>query len=433
MNPKPGDIVEVITMEKKVKGILMPKPELFGEDTIVLKLDNGYNIGIDRKKIKEIRVIEQYKEKKDAKDKAKPNKKLPAVSILHTGGTIASKVDYRTGAVVSRFTPEDMLDMFPELNKIANIRSRLVFQMFSEDMEPEHWQALAKEVEKELKEGTEGVIITHGTDTMHYTSAALSFMLQNLPIPVLLVGAQRSSDRGSSDAAINLIAATRFITQTDFSGVAICMHGTSEDKCCYIHQGTKVRKLHTSRRDAFRSVNVFPYAKVFDDGKIEFIRTDYAKKDKKKRLELKNSLEKKVALIKIHPGIDCKELENYANYKGIVLEGTGLGHLPVTALDDVTKSHKENLETIRRLAKKIPVIMASQTIYGQVNMNVYSTGRDILAAGVVSGGDMLPETAFVKLAWALGQSKNIEEAKKLMQQNIAGEMAERIDERAFLY
>jgi len=207
MSAKPGDTIEVVTLEKRVKGILMPKPELFGEDTVILKLENGYNVGIDKKKIKEIKVLETAKEQKAKKEKIKPNKKLPTISILHTGGTIASKVDYRTGAVVSKFTPEDMLEMFPELNKIANIQSRLVFQMFSEDMRPGHWQALAKEVEKEIKAGVEGVIITHGTDTMHYTSAALSFILQNLPVPVLLVGAQRSSDRGSSDAAINLIAA----------------------------------------------------------------------------------------------------------------------------------------------------------------------------------------------------------------------------------
>ncbi|MBS3126061.1 Glu-tRNA(Gln) amidotransferase subunit GatD [Candidatus Woesearchaeota archaeon] len=433
MSAKPGDTVEVVTPEKRVKGILMPKPELFGEDTVILKLENGYNVGIDKKKIKEIKLLEPAKEQKAKKEKAKPNKKLPTISILHTGGTIASKVDYRTGAVVSKFTPEDMLEMFPELNRTANIQSRLVFQMFSEDMRPGHWQALAKEVEKEIKAGVEGIIITHGTDTMHYTSAALSFILQNLPVPVLLVGAQRSSDRGSSDAAINLIAAARFIIETDFSGVAICMHGTSEDKCCYIHQGTKVRKLHASRRDAFRSVNVFPYAKVFDNGKIEFLRKDYAKKDKKRRLETKNKFEENVSLIKIHPFINLNYLEKCTNCKGIVLEGTGLGHFPCNALDDITKINKENIEVVRKLTKKIPIVMTSQTLYGQVNMNVYSTGRDIMAAGVISGEDMLPETAFVKLAWVLGQTKNLEEAKKLMHQNIVGEIAERIDEKAFLY
>jgi len=211
------------------------------------------------------------------------------------------------------------------------------------------------------------------------------------------------------------------------------MHGTSEDKCCYIHQGTKVRKLHASRRDAFRSVNVFPYAKVFDNGKIEFLRKDYAKKDKKRRLETKNKFEENVSLIKIHPFINLNYLEKCTNCKGIVLEGTGLGHFPCNALDDITKINKENIEVVRKLTKKIPIVMTSQTLYGQVNMNVYSTGRDIMAAGVISGEDMLPETAFVKLAWVLGQTKNLEEAKKLMHQNIVGEIAERIDEKAFLY
>src|SRR3989338_2929209 len=331
-NPQAGDLVEITTKDKTMRGILMPRPELLDKETIIVKLDNGYNIGIDKKNIVGMKVIEKYPKTISKKEKIKFNKSLPTISILHTGGTIASKVDYRTGGVVSAFSPEELVEMFPELRDIANIKSRLLFQMFSEDFEPEHWSLMAKEVDNEVKEGVDGIIITHGTDTMHYTSAALSFMLQELPVPILLVGAQRSSDRGSSDAYMNLVCAANFIVKSDFSGVAICMHGTSEDKCCYIHQGTKTRKMHTSRRDAFRSINILPYAKVFYDGNIEFLRNDYAKKDKKRKTRLAAKFEKKVAIIKIRPGFDYKELEAYKNYKGIVLEGTGLGNAPVTVL-----------------------------------------------------------------------------------------------------
>jgi glutamyl-tRNA(Gln) amidotransferase subunit D len=289
-------------------------------------------------------------------------------------------------------------------------------------MEPEHWQILAKEVDKEIKEGTNGIIITHGTDTMHYTAAALSFMLQSLPIPILLVGAQRSSDRGSSDAAMNLIAAANFITKSDFSGVAICMHGTTQDKCCYIHQGNKARKLHTSRRDAFRSINVLPIAKVFTNGRIELSQTPYTKKDKKNKLKLQSKFEDKVAIIKMRPGFNLKELETYENYKGLVIEGTGLGHIP-----------NRMVEEIKKLSKKSLIVMTSQCIYGTINMNIYSTGRDLIDAGVISAENMTSETAYVKLGWALANSKSKEEAKKLFQTNITGEITERIVKEAFLF
>ena len=308
-NIKDGDLVDITTDEKKLRGILMPS----SKDSLVLKLDSGYNIGMQRNKIKKINLIKEYNKKEEKiKERLKFNKALPTISILHTGGTIASKVDYRTGAVTTRFTPEDLIAMFPELKNIANIKSRLVFQMFSEDMEPEHWQILAKEVTKEL-EKSDGVIITHGTDTMHYTSSALSFMLQDLDKPVILVGAQRSSDRGSSDAFLNLICAINFITKTNFAGVAICMHKDMSDDTCYIHKGTKVRKLHTSRRDAFKSINEKPIAEVTKEGKVNFL-SNYIKKESKKTI-LKNKFEKKIALIKIRPGFSYKELEFYEKNK----------------------------------------------------------------------------------------------------------------------
>ncbi len=354
--------------------------------------------------------------------------KLPIISILHTGGTISSAVDYRTGAVSPKFSPKDILSMYPGLKDIVSIKSRLVFQMFSEDMEPEHWLILAKEVVKEIKKGVDGIIITHGTDTLHYTSAALSFMLQDLPVPVLLVGAQRSPDRGSSDAELNLICASQFIAKSDFSGVGICMHGSMEDDYCYIHQGTKVRKLHSSRRDAFQSVNVLPYAKIKNDDSITFLRKDYTKKDAKRLVKPYIGFDSRVALLKGRPGLDPRELNFYkSKYKGIVLEGTGLGQIGVTVMDKYTKKHKKTLQTINSMNKKgIVVIMTSQTLFGKVNMNVYSTGRDLQKVGVIPGEDMLPEVAYVKLGWCLSQEKNKEKVKEMMKTNIAGEIAERI-------
>ena len=354
----------------------------------------------------------------------------PTISILHIGGTVASRVDYRTGGTFASFTPEDLVEMFPELTEIANIRSRLIFQMASEDIEFEHWGKMAKEIEKEINSGCAGVILTHGTDTMHYTSAALAFMLQDLPIPVILVGSQRSSDRGSSDSAMNLLCAANFIVKSDFSGIAICMHASMSDEFCYILPATKARKMHTSRRDAFRPMNDIPIAKIdYRTRAIEFMTT-YTKKDRERELKTDTRFDKNITVVRTYPGFSSKELEMYKDYNGIIIEGTGLGHAPVTALDESTKNHPELLKTIEKFTKKgMIIVMTSQCPYGRVNMNVYSPGRDLIRAGVIPAY-MTTETAFVKLGWALGH-KN--EAKELFSKNIAGEMFDRIDTRAFLF
>lgn len=426
---KPGDKVEVETTDGAFVGIVMPNESAH---TLFVKLSSGYNVGIDKKKIKSIDVLEAFKEtKKENKVEIKQNSRLPTISILHTGGTIASQVDYRTGAVVSKFTPEDLLAMFPEIKEVANIRSKMVFQMFSEDMEIEHWSKLAEEVAKEVKEGVDGIIITHGTDTMAYSSAALSFALQNLPIPVILVGAQRSSDRPSSDAAYNIIAAGKFITKTDFSGVAICMHKNEDDDVCLIHSGVSVKKMHSSRRDAFRSINKTPIAEIdYKSGKITLLRKDYTKKDKRK-LVLNDKFETNVAIVKVHPGFGYKDLELYKDYKGIVLEGTGLGHAPTNKLDEFTKDHPKLLESLKKMSNNSLIVMTTQCIYGAVNMNVYSTGRDLLESGVIPSNGMTTEASFAKLSWALAHHK-LDEARKEMQRNLVGEIPERIEKDTFL-
>lgn len=432
-----GQRVEITKNGERYEGILMPK-SAGDQNCLVIKLDSGYNIGIEFKnvkikKLKGERIIEKIKPTtKKPKIKFDPNK--PTIAILHAGGTIASRVDYRTGAVTPVFTAEDLIEMFPEIANIANIRTRLIFQMFSEDMEPEHWCILAKEIAEEINEGCDGIIITHGTDTMHYTSAALAFMLQNLPIPVLLVGAQRSSDRGSSDAGMNLICAANFIANSDFSGVAICMHASMSDDFSWILPPCKTKKMHTSRRDTFRTINDFPIAKIdYATGKIEFIKTDYEKKDLNRKLKLENKFDKKVAIIKMRPGFSADELEFYEkNYHGLIIEGTGLGHAPINVLDETTKRHADLLKTFENMIKKgIMIFMTSQCPYGRVNMNVYSTGRDLLKIGVIPAF-MLSEVAFVKLGWVLGHTHDPLEVRRIMDMDLAGEIFERIDTRAFL-
>lgn len=431
--PQPGDKVIIRIKEgKENEGIWLQRPEILANDKITLKLKSGYNIGIQKSKITEIKIIEKYIPKERLKEVVGHKLNLNKISILHTGGTIASQVDYHTGGVVAKFEPQEFLQLFPEISGLANIDSKLVFQMFSEDMEPEHWRILAEAVEKEYKDGTVGVIITQGTDTIHYTAAALSFMLQNLPIPVLIVGSQRSPDRGSSDAYLNIFHAVRFLVETDFAGVGICMHGSTDDEYSYVHLGVKARKMHTSRRDTFRSINATPLAKITKD-KIEYLWKGYKKQSEVAgKFYVAGKFNKKIGLIKTHPCISQKEflffLEN--EYDGLIIEGTGLGHVPINTSDEFTSHHHELFRLLKKMAEEMVIVMCSQCLYGRVDMHVYSPGRLLLHAGIFNGSDMTPETAYIKLGWLLGNySQN--KAKELITKNIAGESAERIQINTF--
>ena len=433
MEPKTGDSVLVETKDKEMNGILMPVPESEGE-VIILKLESGYNIGIDKKNIKTIKLVKAAEKKKEKTADVKSNKKLPTISILHTGGTIASKVDYKTGGVIAGFSASEMINMFPELENVANIKSRKIVSTQSEMMRFPHYNLIAKAIEKEIKSGTEGIIITHGTDTMHYTSAALRFILNDLPVPVILVGSQRSSDRGSTDAAVNLISACYFIANSDFADVAICMHENMSDDSCLILPALKTRKMHTSRRDAFRAINATPIARVsFNENNISFMIKDYNKKSDKK-LSLKLFNEKiKIGLIKTHTNMFAEEFLTYKNFDGLVVEGTGLGHLPNEEIDEYTKENKNIFDSLKKMIKDgLLVVMSSQTIYGRVQMNVYTPLRELQEIGVLGHlSDMTAETAFIKLAWLLSNHKK-DEAKKLITKNLKGEISERIEDRTFL-
>ncbi len=419
---KPGDYVEVECENESLHGILMPSSQ---KEYTIIKLSSGYNIGIHRRNIQNIIVVEQKKPSEEDKDAIEQNEKLPKISILHTGGTIAGKVDYETGAVSAKFSPSELLKMFPELKDIANIDSKLVSNMLSENMNFEHYNILAKAVQKEIETGADGVIITHGTDTMHYTSAALAFALENLNIPLILVGAQRSSDRGSSDAASNIISAAAFAANSTFKGVAICMHEDQNDKNCIIIDGLHARKMHSSSRNAFQSINREIIAKInFHTKKITYQKMA-SLQNAQAALELKLFNPKlKIGLLKVHPNM-CEEEMNFKHFDGLMLEGTGLGHMPIEETDDYTKQNAKIFKHLGEIAKKIPVVMASQTIFGRINMNVYSPGRKLKQIGVLGNGlDMHPETAFIKLAWLLSNYDK-EKAKKLYEQSLRGEISER--------
>ncbi|HEC81280.1 MAG TPA: Glu-tRNA(Gln) amidotransferase subunit GatD [Thermoplasmatales archaeon] len=406
-----GDTLRIKDDRMIYEGILMPHHEFSNKDVIVLKLKNGYNVGV---KVSKDTIIEVMAKAEKIKHKATRNvpfdPKKPSVSILGTGGTIACYVDYRTGAVYPATSAEDLAFSVPEVFDICNVKARVVFQLLSENITIENWQTLAEEIAEEFnKNKVNGVVVPHGTDTMGYTAAALSFMLKNLTGPVVLVGAQRSSDRPSSDAAQNLLDAANVAANSDIGEVVVVMHGEISDSFTTIHRGTKVRKMHTSRRDAFQSINSEPIG-IVSDGNIKTV-SNYRKKTTG-RVEVDATMEKDVALVYFYPNM---RPEDIPNKKGIVLIGTGLGHVSKPLYSKIKKLI-ENGSTI---------VMTSQCIHGRINMNVYATGRDLLKLGVIPGEDMLPETAYVKLMWVLAHAKNQEEIRRLMLTNIAGEISER--------
>jgi glutamyl-tRNA(Gln) amidotransferase subunit D len=412
-----GDIIRVSSGDKVYEGILIPRPELGDGTIVIVKMKSGYNVGI--KITKEVKVEKAGKGTKPtfaSPPIPKQNPTLPHVVIMSTGGTIASRVDYRTGAVRSAISASDLYGVVPELADVARVDTEIVFSLYSENITPKHWTELAEIVAKRVDSGVDGLVIAHGTDTMAYTSAALSFALQNLPVPVILVGAQRSSDRPSSDAASNLIGAVKAAGEAPFAEVGLAMHETVSDTAIIVHRGTKVRKCNTSRRDTFKSINGFPLAKV-KDLKVTMQTDQYYRRDANKKLILKSNFTEKVALVKFYPGLDPAIIDFYVErgMKGILLEGSGLGHVSKFCFDAIKKA----------VAKGVVVALTSQCIWGRVNMNVYDTGRDLLSFGVVPLEDMFPETALVKLMWALGQTDKPKEAIELLKTNIAGEFSPR--------
>ena len=422
-----GDRIVVFRKGKRYEGILMPRIELGNRSCLILKLDNGYNIGIKFEKgVRIEKVRKEWKieqKKRDGKNTLIFDEKLPLISIVGTGGTIASKIDYRTGGVYASFSPKDIAMQISDLKEIANIKVKQIMNIMSEDMTPEKWIEIAKAVAREINSGSKGIIVTHGTDTLHYTSAALSFLLKDLPCPVALVGSQRSSDRGSSDARMNIACAANFVANSDVAEVCVVMHGSLSDDYCFAIRGTRARKMHTSRRDAFKSINESPIAKIYwENRKIEILNENYRKRSNKK-VKFDGKIERKVALIKCYPGLNPKIFDFYlkSGYKGFVIEGTGLGHVPTLGEYSLLPKIEEATNS------GIPVVISSQCLHGRTHPTIYHNLRELLKRGAIFASDMLPEVAYVKLMIVLGHTKNLEKVKKMMLTNFAGEISERIE------
>lgn len=405
--------------DEKIQAIVMPRYEYCDDRHITVKLKSGYNVGLSIDTIRDISRIKSDDTKKIVKkDAVKDRSDLPKILLLTTGGTIASKVDYRTGAVIPVLTADELVESVPELSDIADIHAQVLFSEYSENILPKHWLNIAYSILEEDTNYYTGIVIAHGTDTMHYTSSFLSFALAGCPIPIALVGAQRSSDRASSDAALNLIGAVKFVAESNAKGVYVVMHKDSSDGVIACHAGTRVRKNHTSKRGAFETVGGEPAYMVDmkdDDngmvihsntGKEFFSGTEYQPKIK---------LDENVSLVKYYPGYKPETLQSIidSGCKAIIFEGTGLGHIGKNMYDTVANAQKQG----------VFMGMTSQCIDGKVRMTVYESGRDLLSLGVVPLGNMIPETALVKAMWAAGNVSSGKEIRDVMLEEIASEFS----------
>ncbi len=408
---------KVNTTRGKFEGTVLPRSENDDKSHIVLKIITGYNIGIDTNTI--IDMVETGYKKANYKipEKEFPfTQGLPKVKLLGTGGTIASRLDYRTGAVIPAFSPGELYGAVPELADICNLETEKLFAVFSENMGPEQYKKLAIAIGKEIENGTQGIVIGHGTDTLSHTAAALTFMVQNSPIPIILVGSQRSSDRPSSDAALNLMHACTAAGHGDIAEVLVCMFGPTSDEYGFLHRGTRVRKMHSSYRSTFRTLGDTPLASVTRNGVIP-IKKEYNHRRKDKNVIIKPFFEEKVTIVYYYPNMQPDIIDALVDngYKGIIIAGTGLGHI-----------NKPLYPAIKRAQEKgVHMFMAVQTLYGFCHMFVYDTGRDLMSMGIIPAANMLPETAYIKLGWVLGQTNDHEEVKKLMLTPINDETTER--------
>ncbi len=424
-----GDIISIKTTGSEFEGTLMPNTEANSEDAVIIKMKNGYNAAFRFSDIKLKKLGEKREIPKFPSVKYERKNRLPDIELIYTGGTIGSKIDYLTGGVYMLTKPEELLYEVPEISEIANIKVNNLFSIPSEDMSSSEWGAISKEVAESLNKGSRGVVITMGTDTMHYASAAISFMLENLNSPVVVTGAQRSSDRGSSDAFMNLYCAAAVAARSDIAEVTVCMHASSSDNACNVIRGTKARKMHSSRRDAFRPINDKPIAQVTKDGEIRYT-AGYNRIGEKTEVKASTGFEQKTGIVVAHPNSDPSIIDFFVEkgYKGIIIEGTGLGHTPVSI------SHKgfSWIENIREASEKGIIIgMTSQCIYGRTNSSVYRNLRLLKRAGAIYCEDMTPETAYVKLGWLLANRKKGEVAG-LLQQNLRGEIKGRTEYGTFL-
>ena len=412
--PKPGTPVKLVvkTWSGKAEhtGIALPSS---GSKLITMKLQNGYNVSFPESYVDSFEVLDEMPTIEEEIMESEPqDESLPLVHLIHTGGTIASKVDYATGAVTARFDPHELLDAVPELRGIARIRAVKLGNMWSDDLRPRHWNRMLKATEEAFSEGAVGCVITHGTDTLHLSAAAISYGWSGQggrpPGRIVLTGSQRSPDRGSSDATENLIASVQWAAHGPVpSGYrdssVVIVHASSSDGSCAVLPGCACRKYHSSRRDAFKPINQDVLGHIFIDG--NGARIDYSPEPHDARVEaispkpFDESI--RIAQFISDPHLHPDQVQGAidADFDALLFHGTGLGHLPISnPEDDSLENTRLKVMLEDHITKGGVVVMVTNAIHGPVNMNVYSKGRDQQDIGIIGHGSLCPPgSALVKL------------------------------------
>jgi len=419
-----SDVAVVNDAGSQFEGVILPRSETFDDLHVVIKMKNGYNVGLHVDRIRSIREVGYKEAFYRIPEKEFPvQESLPRVTLLGTGGTIASRLDYRTGAVIPAFTPGELYGAVPELADICNLTTKKLFGVFSENMAMEQYLVLAQSIGEEIRSGVDGIVIGHGTDTMGHTAAILSFMVQNSPVPIVLVGSQRSSDRPSSDAALNLIHSVRSAAHGDIAEVQICMFGPTSDRYGLLHRGTRCRKMHSSYRSTFRTIGDIPLAMVGKDS-FTYLTKDYRKRDLTRKVRVDAVYDDRTTIVYYYPGMkpDVVDAVIEKGYRGIVIAGTGLGHVNKPLYPALKRAVQANVH----------VVMTVQTLWGYVQMYVYDTGRDLMDIGVVPLENMLPETALMKLSWVLGHTNDHDEVMRMMRASVSHEITDREPHNGYL-
>ena len=429
-------IVNTWNGSSEVEGVLLAPTT---QEHITVKLVNGYNATHSISSIESIENLGELPNIVGDSTVVVVDHSLPIVHILHTGGTIASKVDYTTGAVSARFEPEELLAAVPELASIAQIETKKLGNMWSDDIRPQHWNRMAEAASSSFEEGAVGVVLTHGTDTMHISSAALAFAFSGSggrPAGrIAFTGSQRSSDRGSSDGAENLIAAVHWAaygpTPTGVrDSTVIVMHDSADDGVISVNFGGAVRKNHSSKREAFSSVNQTPIATISSNrNEISMsISSDYGSSDAIAARPISKPVpfdcDVKILQLIAGPHLQADQIVHAAKngYGGILFWGTGLGHLPIDDPGDAP----ENTEVKEALSKYVAdggvAVITTQCLAGPVHLDVYSKGRDQQDLGVLGHGtNFIPEVAMVKLHYLLSREMSSEKVALAWSENLVGE------------
>ncbi|MEC9350997.1 MAG: Glu-tRNA(Gln) amidotransferase subunit GatD [Candidatus Thermoplasmatota archaeon] len=437
--PGPGTPVKVAVKTwsgvVEHEGLALPPA---GPKLITLKLANGYNVSYPESYVESVEILDEVEmSEEEGPTPIEQDESLPLVHLIHTGGTIASKVDYATGAVTARFEPHELLESVPELRSVARLRVVKLGNMWSDDIRPRHWNRMLRATEEAFAEGAVGVVITHGTDTLHLSAAAMGYGWSGNggrpPGRIVVTGSQRSPDRGSSDAAENLVAAVHWAAHGPApSGYrdasVVVLHADSSDGRCAVLPGIASRKYHSSRRDAFKSINQNPLAWINNDGtgpSIEMAEHEPAdarvEAISPMMFDEDTRIAQFIADAHLQPDLVMSVIKD--GYDAILFHGTGLGHLPISdPQDDSPENTKLRLMLEDHCANGGVVVVVAQTIHGPMNMNVYAKGREQQEMGIIGHGSLCPPgSALVKLHHLLSRGGGQETVASNWTEDLCGE------------